>query len=78
MLTIKEQKNALEFICELCNFKCSKKSNYDKHLTTRKHKNTYKCLQNDEQKKPKIHICVNCKKEYVFRQSLYTHKKNVL
>ena len=25
-------------VCENCNFICYKKSNYDKHLTTRKHK----------------------------------------
>lgn len=27
-----------DFICEICDFKCSKSSNYTKHLLTRKHK----------------------------------------
>ena len=37
-------KNAELFNCENCNFICSKKSNYTKHLMTAKHKiltNTY-------------------------------------
>ena len=38
------EKNAEKFICELCDFSCSKSSNYDKHLLTRKHKNTAKIL----------------------------------
>lgn len=60
-------KNAEKFYCNECDFECSKKSNYDKHLTTRKHKlltNTYK----------KMHEC-ECGKQYKHRQSLFTHKK---
>ena len=30
-------KNAEIYSCKKCNFICSKKSNYDKHLTTAKH-----------------------------------------
>ena len=29
---------AKKFVCENCNFKCSKKSDYNRHLSTRKHK----------------------------------------
>ncbi len=29
------------FLCENCDFRCSKKSNYDKHLATRKHLETF-------------------------------------
>ena len=78
MLTIKEQKNTLEFKCDICDFKCCKKSNYEKHLLTRKHKNAYNCLHNNEKNKSKLYICINCKKEYVFRQSLYNHKKKCI
>ena len=31
------QKNAEKFYCEKCNFSCSKKSNWNKHILTRKH-----------------------------------------
>ena len=36
--TNKMPKNAEVFSCEKCNFTCFKKSNYDTHLATRKHK----------------------------------------
>jgi hypothetical protein len=64
-------KNANVYNCNKCNFKCSKKSNYDKHLTTRKHTNTYTYLPKDTLG---IYTC-NCGKEYNHRQSLYTHNK---
>ena len=31
-------KNANKFSCERCDFTCSKESNYNRHLMTRKHK----------------------------------------
>uniref|UniRef100_A0A6C0IIW0 C2H2-type domain-containing protein n=1 Tax=viral metagenome TaxID=1070528 RepID=A0A6C0IIW0_9ZZZZ len=73
MITEKEQKNADEFICKDCDFTCSKQSNFDKHLSTRKHKivtNSYKKMP----KMPNKYMCI-CGKEYVYRQGLYTHKK---
>ena len=30
-------KNAKNYVCDTCDFKCFKKSNYDAHLATRKH-----------------------------------------
>ncbi len=38
--------NADNFCCDICDFICSKQSNYAKHLMTRKHKNTSKILTN--------------------------------
>ena len=35
----KEAKNAEKFQCEECDFECFKKSNYEKHILTDKHKN---------------------------------------
>ena len=37
MTAKKMPKNAEIFVCEKCNFTCSKKSNYEKHILTRKH-----------------------------------------
>ena len=65
------------FICEPCDFKCCKKSNYDNHCSTRKHKihiNGYNNDINKEQKMPKKYQC-SCGKEYNYRQGLYTHRK---
>lgn len=73
MLTKKCQKNAEKFYCEKCDFRCSKESNYNKHLLTHKHK----MLTNVDEKMPKIpneFIC-ECGKSYKYRQSLHVHKK---
>jgi len=72
MITEKMLKNAKNYECELCNFKCSKKSNFNIHLTTLKHKR----LQNNDNGSAEIikYIC-DCGKEYKYRQGLYTHKK---
>ena len=50
MFTQKEPKESNIFFCNICNFVCSKKSNYNKHLNTRKHDNVYKYLQNNTKK----------------------------
>ena len=75
MMTKKMPKNAQKFICEKCNFSCSKKSNYDKHLLTRKHK----IVTNSDKKMPKNaeterYECI-CGKSYKYRQGLSNHKK---
>ena len=44
------QKNAEKYYCFYCNFKCSKKSNFNNHLLTLKHK----MIVNDSKKSQKI------------------------
>jgi hypothetical protein len=66
--------NAEKFICELCDFKCSKQSNYLKHTDTRKHKN----LTNPNDLMPKVNIktfTCTCGKKYSHSSSLCAHKK---
>jgi hypothetical protein len=72
MTTILMPKNADIFICEKCNFKCSKISNYNTHLLTRKHN----ILQNtiNENAKNAEYIC-HCNKVYKHHSSLWNHKK---
>jgi len=72
----KMPKNAEKYVCEKCDFKCSKKSNYSSHLMTAKHKmitndynNDYKNAENAA-----AYMCV-CGKSYKHRQGLYAHKK---
>ena len=68
------RKNAVFFECKICNFKCSKKSNYNKHLSTLKHNRHFleskKC-----QKMPDQRWCCICGKSYKFDTGYYRHKK---
>jgi len=71
---IKMPKNADQFYCEKCDFKCSKQSNYMNHLLTLKHKK----ITNDDTISPKNadkgFLC-ECGKSYTHRQGLWKHKK---
>ena len=71
----KMPKNADFFFCENCDFKCSKISNYNKHLSTDKHKRLIKTNKKC-QKMPKMekNVC-HCGKSYKHLSSLYKHKK---
>jgi hypothetical protein len=64
------------FKCENCDYFTSKKSNYNKHLLTAKHK----YLQNTDKIVAKVAIkfdCI-CGKSYKHRQSLYTHQSKCM
>ena len=66
--------NANKFSSERCDFQCSKESNYNRHLMTRKHK----IRTNTNEKVPKNaeqYHC-NCGKKYKHASSLWNHKKN--
>ncbi len=73
-MTLLVTENDCKFICEKCDFKCSKQTNYDKHLVTRKHKMNDNSLQKDDEKMTKKYDCI-CGKEYKYRQGLFVHKK---
>ena len=70
----KTAKNATDFFCEYCDFKCFKKSDFDRHLLTRKHL----MFTNGDKKTPKNaeKLTCECGKLYKCRQSLWRHKKN--
>ena len=61
-----------KFVCDFCNYRCSKKSDFDKHLLTNKHK----ILQN-----PTLNVAnsqnfvCHCGKTYKHSSTLYAHKK---
>ena len=81
MLMPKMPKSKTNLVCEPCDFKCCKQSNYDKHLTTRKHKNTT-ILNNIESENAvienKMFTCKNCQKSYKARNSLWYHEKQCI
>jgi hypothetical protein len=70
MITKESLNSQEEFICEKCEYKCFRKSDFNKHLTTSKHKNNDGQLHKTLSK----YIC-SCGKEYSYRQGLYLHKK---
>ena len=70
MFDNKIQENAGIFICEKCNFKSSKNSNYNKHLLTTKHKMFEIAGQNAGQKEQKnaLPYKCSCGKQYKHNQ----------
>jgi len=73
----KSQKVAEIFLCEYCDYKCCKKSDFNKHLSTRKHINRTKLNdleQKNSQKSPNF-VCKNCDKIYKVRNSLWYHQQ---
>ena len=77
MDTILMPKNANNFYCKKCDFRCSKESNWKNHLTTLKHTRSYKGVTIDTNLMPKNanNFECECGNIYKFRQGLYKHKK---
>lgn len=70
--------NAEKYTCKCCDFKCSKKSEWERHILTLKHKRNDKKMTNDDKimpKNAKFFQC-ECGKEYKHRQGLWSHKKS--
>ena len=72
MTSKKTPKNAEKFVCESCHFVSSKKSDYERHITTRKHKILTNTAAKSAENAAAYHVCI-CGKQYKHRQSLYTH-----
>jgi len=72
MITEKEQKGSNDFCCKNCKYFTSRKSQYERHISTEKHKR----LQNNDAGTilNKKYIC-DCGREYKYRQGLYNHRK---
>ncbi len=69
-----------QYYCEKCDYVCSKKYNWDKHLSTTKHKmeTPGNILETENGKKwqQEFLTCENCNKTYKNRSGLWKHKKN--
>ena len=76
MLTINQQmstnfksKNIKKFVCDKCDFKCSKKGDFNRHLSTTKHKNQ-QMSTNFTSFTSKRFVC-ECGREYKERTGLF-------
>ena len=74
MLTNSQEKIALIFSCKNCYYSTSKKSDYNKHVSTAKHRklssvNIVNNVANDD------FLCPICSKSYSSRVGLWSHKK---
>ena len=69
---------APKFYCESCDYGTCRKSNYDEHLLTAKHKkSTFSnlCQPNFQQIQQSKFTCENCNKEYKDKSGLWRHKQ---
>jgi hypothetical protein len=71
MLTKKVPKSSEIYKCDICGFANVRKSQYERHINTRKHKILTSI---DEKGSSALYVC-ECGKSYKHRQSLFTHKK---
>jgi hypothetical protein len=75
-----EQNEQLEFKCIVCNYKCCKKFNLNRHLLSSKHIELTKgdkiASTNEQNEQKKKYCCENCNKEYSSRNGLWKHSKN--
>jgi hypothetical protein len=68
-------KNADSYVCEVCDFKCNKFSNWSKHELTRKHLYRTNLNSLEQQKSDdKLYSCKYCDKQYKARNSLWYHE----
>jgi hypothetical protein len=73
MVTLFGAEKQVVLECKICDFKCCKKSNYKKHLSTLKHAANAKGSTGDI--KNAAFDCDKCSKNYSSRNGLWKHKK---
>ena len=71
MIATKQEQNKRNYICENCNFNCSYKSEFERHLNTAKH---IKIMNGNKIHKKNKNYC-DCGKKFNFSSGLSRHKK---
>jgi len=71
MIATKQEQNKRNYICENCNFNCSYKSEFERHLNTAKHIK----IMNGNKINKKNKNCCDCGKKFNFSSGLSRHKK---
>jgi hypothetical protein len=67
--TLGNEKNADKFECETCQFSCQKQCDWNRHISTKKHK------QGSCETESKLFICMKCSKTYQTRPGLWKHNQ---
>jgi len=75
----KTSKTSNSYLCQCCDYKTSRKNNWERHLLSKKHQKlchqNVTCVLKNEQKTSKIFSCEHCGKNYKSRMGIYRHKK---
>ena len=74
-----QQVSRNEYFCNYCNYKTSKKFNYDEHLLTAKHQKSMNINENSAnpaKSSDNKFVCLTCNKVYKDNSGLWRHKKN--
>jgi len=74
MATEKTKKTKI-YTCEKCDFITNKKTDYDRHLTTRKHINSNTINVENDEMRQKSYSCETCDKTFMDRSGLWRHQK---
>ena len=74
MATEKTKKTKM-YNCEKCDFITHKKTDYDRHLTTRKHINSNTINVENDEMRHKTYCCETCDKTFMDRSGLWRHQK---
>ena len=75
MEIIKTQKNTEKRMCKKCDFVCSKRSDWERHILRPKHiRNTQENVNDIKKTAKNAHSC-NCGKSYKFYSGLWKHSK---
>jgi len=74
---LESNETPFKYICLTCDYKCSKKYNWEKHLNTDKHKNAIQESGNGKQLQSDGHkfACENCNRLYNTNSGLWKHKQ---
>lgn len=76
-MELNQKKKVPKFFCEKCNYSTERKSQYERHLMTAKHKKSYISYKSVTEKVPKGSKPFSCECGMIFnhRQNLYSHRK---
>jgi hypothetical protein len=71
------EKKSVLFYCDICDYKCIRKYDFNKHINTMKHKKQQKSTEKSEksEKSENKFICLHCKKVFKDRTGHWRHKK---
>ena len=74
-ITKNPQKSPKKFNCKKCDYHCSNKKDFNKHLRTTKHLMDNMDNKKSPQKSPAHHSCADCGRKYKYSSGLSKHRK---